>query len=65
MPGGGVLPGDPTARLRTGALEQSNVETAETLVQMIEAQRAFEQRLKVIQTAGELDEAGSGLLRMA
>ena len=65
VPGGGVLPGDPTARLRTGALEQSNVETAETLVQMIEAQRAFEQRLKVIQTAGELDEAGSGLLRMA
>lgn len=58
----GVLPPDPTARLSSGALEQSNVETADTLVQMIEAQRAFEQRAKIIRTASELDEAGSGLM---
>jgi flagellar basal-body rod protein FlgF len=65
-PGGqtGVLPFDPTARLTPGALEMSNVETADTLVQMIEAQRAFEQRAKIIATAGELDESGSGLMAL-
>ncbi len=60
----GVLPPDPTARVTSGALEQSNVETAETLVQMIDAQRAFEQRAKIIQTAGELDEASSRLMAL-
>jgi len=60
----GVLPPDLTARLTPGALEQSNVETADTLVQMIEAQRAFEQRATIIRTAGELDEASSELLMM-
>ncbi len=64
VPGGGVLPLDPTARLTSGALEMSNVETADTLVQMIEAQRAFEQRAKIIATAGTLDEAGSGLMAL-
>lgn len=60
--GTGVLPSDPTARLTPGALEMSNVETADTLVQMIEAQRGFEQRAKIIATAGELDESGSALM---
>jgi flagellar basal-body rod protein FlgF len=64
VPGGGVLPPDPTARLKPGALEMSNVETADTLVQMIEAQRAFEQRARIIMTAGEIDEAGSGLMAL-
>jgi flagellar basal-body rod protein FlgF len=64
VPGGGVLPPDPTARLKPGALEMSNVETADTLVQMIEAQRAFEQRAKIIATAGDLDEASSGLMAL-
>ncbi|WP_086606391.1 flagellar basal body rod protein FlgF [Erythrobacter donghaensis] len=64
VPNGGVLPPDPTARLSTGALEMSNVETADTLVQMIEAQRAFEQRAKIIATAGTLDEASSGLMSL-
>ena len=64
VPNGGVLPPDPGARLTTGALEMSNVETADTLVQMIEAQRAFEQRAKIIATAGTLDEAGSGLMAL-
>jgi flagellar basal-body rod protein FlgF len=62
--GTGVLPPDLTARLTPGALEMSNVETADTLVQMIEAQRAFEQRAKIIATEGTLDEAGSGLMAL-
>ncbi|MEM6266681.1 MAG: flagellar basal body rod protein FlgF [Pseudomonadota bacterium] len=64
VPGGGVLPPDPTAKVSTGALEQSNVETAQTLVDMIEAQRAFEQRAKIISTASELDEAGARLMSL-
>lgn len=64
VPGGGVLPPDPTARVTTGALEGSNVETAATLVEMIDAQRAFEQRARVIRTAGEIDEAGSRLMSL-
>lgn len=60
----GVLPPDLTARLTPGSLEMSNVETADTLVQMIEAQRAFEQRAKIIATAGTLDEASSGLMAL-
>ncbi|MCM0000956.1 MAG: flagellar basal body rod protein FlgF [Erythrobacter sp.] len=62
--GTGVLPPDLTARLTPGALEMSNVETADTLVQMIEAQRAFEQRARIIATAGELDESGSTLMAL-
>ncbi|MEL7445612.1 MAG: flagellar basal body rod protein FlgF [Pseudomonadota bacterium] len=65
VPDGGVLPPDPTARLTSGALESSNVDTATTLVDMIDAQRAFEQRAKVISTASELDEAGSRLMSMS
>ncbi|MEM9310136.1 MAG: flagellar basal body rod protein FlgF [Pseudomonadota bacterium] len=60
----GVLPPDPTARVTSGSLEDSNVETAETLVQMIDAQRAFEQRAKIIKTARDLDEASSRLMSM-
>ncbi|MFN3991073.1 MAG: flagellar basal body rod protein FlgF [Erythrobacter sp.] len=62
--GTGTLPPDPTARVIAGALEASNVETAEVLVAMIDAQRAFEQRAKIIRTAGELDEAGSRLMAL-
>lgn len=65
VPGGGVLPGDPTARVVPGALEQSNVTTAETLVQMIDAQRAFEQRAKIIKTASDLDTASARLMGMS
>ena len=65
VPGGGVLPPDPTAQITPGSLEQSNVQTAATLVDMIEAQRAFEQRVKVLSTATQLDEAGSRLLSMS
>ncbi|MEM9500563.1 MAG: flagellar basal body rod protein FlgF [Pseudomonadota bacterium] len=64
VPGGGVLPPDPTAHVISGALEASNVQTAETLVDMIDAQRSFEQRAKVISTASQIDEAGSRLMSL-
>lgn len=64
VPGGGVLPDDPTARLVPGALEGSNVDTATTLVQMVEAQRAFEQRARILSTANELSQSGARLMSL-
>jgi len=60
--GGGVLPADIEARITPGALEQSNVDSAGTLVAMIDAQRAFETRVKLISTAEQLDQASSRLM---
>lgn len=62
--GGGVLPADPTAEIITGALEQSNVDSAGTLVEMIEAQRSFERRAKIISTAEQLDQSSAGLMAL-
>jgi flagellar basal-body rod protein FlgF len=62
--GGGVLPADEEARLQVGALEQSNVNPTEVLVDMIDAQRLFAMRSKLISTAGELDESGASLMRL-
>lgn len=64
VPGGGVLPPDPTAQVDSGMLESSNVDTAQTLVQMIEAQRAFEQRAKIISKASELDASAARLMSL-
>lgn len=64
VPGGGVLPADLTARVVPGALEGSNVDTATTLVQMVEAQRAFEQRARILSTADELGQSGARLMSL-
>lgn len=63
--GGGVLPGDLEAKVVPGALEQSNVKPSDVLVQMVEAQRLFDIRTKLISTAKELDEGGSALMRLS
>lgn len=62
--GGGILPADAQARLAIGTLEQSNVKPSEVLVEMVEAQRAFDMRTKLIATAKELDEGGASLMRL-
>ncbi|WP_298193399.1 flagellar basal body rod protein FlgF [Novosphingobium sp.] len=64
VPGGGALPADEEARLQPGSLEQSNVEPTRVLVEMVEAQRLFDMRTKLISTARELDEGGAGLMRL-
>ena len=63
--GGGVLPTDSEARLTGGALEQSNVRPSEVLVQMVEAQRLYDMRTKLVATAKELDEGGAALMRLS
>jgi flagellar basal-body rod protein FlgF len=63
--GGGALPQDEDAKMITGSLEQSNVRPSEVLVQMVEAQRLFEMRTKLVSTAKELDERGASLMRLS
>jgi flagellar basal-body rod protein FlgF len=64
VPNGGILPADETAGVAVGSLEQSNVKPTEVLVEMVEAQRSFDIRTKLISTARELDEGGANLMRM-
>ena len=61
---GGILPGDAQARLAPATLEQSNVRPSEVLVDMVEAQRLYDMRTKLVATAKELDEGGASLMRM-
>ena len=63
-PAGGVLPTDEEARVLPGALEQSNVDPTAVLVEMVEAQRLFDIRTKLIATARELDEGSASLMRV-
>lgn len=63
--GGGPLPApDQLAQVRQGTLEGSNVNATEELIGSIELQRSFEVNLRMIQTAREMDDAGTALLRM-
>jgi len=62
--GGGVLPADDEAKVQTGTLEQSNVDPTAILVDMIEAQRLFDMRTKMISTAKEVDEGSAALMRI-
>jgi flagellar basal-body rod protein FlgF len=58
------LPADEEARVHSGALEQSNVDVTSILVQMVEAQRLFDMRTKLVATAKELDEGSATLMRI-
>ena len=62
--GGGVLPADDNARVQSGALEQSNVNTSAVLVDMLEAQRLFEIRTKLVSTAKDIDQSGTSLMKL-
>jgi flagellar basal-body rod protein FlgF len=62
---GGVLPADLDAKVTTGALEQSNVSSAQMMIEMIENQRSFDIRSKLLSTARDLDTDGSALMRIS
>ncbi len=61
---GGVLPSDPDARLQSGALEGSNVNMTQALVDMIETSRAYEAQVKLLTTAKEMDDSGASVMQM-
>lgn len=63
--GGGILPTDADATVLSGSLEQSNVKPTEVLVEMIDAQRLFAMRSKLIATARDCDEGGAQLMRLS
>ncbi|HEX8056556.1 MAG TPA: flagellar basal body rod protein FlgF [Novosphingobium sp.] len=65
VPNGGILPDDDTAKITVGALEGSNVKPTEVMVEMVEAQRSFDMRTKLIATAKELDQSGASLMRIS
>lgn len=61
---GGALPADPLATVTSGSLEGSNVNATDALIQMIEASRAYETQVKMIDTAKQLDDGGASLMRL-
>ncbi|MBO9722947.1 MAG: flagellar basal body rod protein FlgF [Novosphingobium sp.] len=62
--GNGVLPDDANAGVIPGALEGSNVSPSQVLTEMISAQRLFEMRTKLVETARQLDEGSVRLMRI-
>jgi flagellar basal-body rod protein FlgF len=63
--GGGVLPTDDAAQVDVGALEQSNVSPSQVMVEMVQAQRLFDIRTKLLSTAKDVDQSGTSLLRQS
>jgi flagellar basal-body rod protein FlgF len=59
---GGDLAADPNARVQDGALEGSNVNPIEAMVQMIAASRQYETQTRMMQTAEQNEKASSRLL---
>lgn len=60
---GEPAPMDAGVQVRAGALEGSNVNMAESLVQMIDHARQFETHIKMLTTAEQNEEVGAQLLR--
>jgi flagellar basal-body rod protein FlgF len=64
LPNGEAADASASARLTSGALEQSNVNIARTLVNMIELSRQYEMQINVIKTSKEDADAAAQLMRM-
>lgn len=62
--GGGILPDDPEARVITRSIEGSNVSATVALVDMIEASKAWDSQLKLIDDAREMDSATANLMQL-
>ncbi len=62
--GGGALPADLDAKVTAGALEGSNVNMTQALVDMIENQRAYEVQANMMKEAKSMDESAASLMRL-
>ncbi|MET0269970.1 MAG: flagellar basal body rod protein FlgF [Sphingomonas sp.] len=62
--GGGALPADPDAKVKSGSLEGSNVNASTALVDMIDASRAWDTQVRLLTTAKELDTSATDLMRL-
>jgi len=61
---GAILPADITAKIQPKSLEGSNVDVTKALVDMIEASRAWDQQVKLISSAQEIDVSAVELMRL-
>ena len=64
LPGGAVADVDPAVKLAPGALEGSNVNVADTMVNLISLSRQFEMQIKLLQTADANAKSADQLLSM-
>lgn len=64
LKGGGAADADPSVRILSGHLESSNVNTTETLVDMIAAARHYELHVRAMSNAEQNDQAVTSLMRM-
>lgn len=55
---------DPDAVVQVGALEQSNMDAATALVELVEQSRRFELQTKLLTAAREMDEGSAALMRV-
>ena len=64
VPDGGALPSDPDALLTPHSLEASNVNTSQTLIDMIEASRSWDMQVQLVTQAREMDTSAADLMRL-
>lgn len=62
--GGGTLPQDMAAKVQAGALEGSNVDMTQVLVDMIENQRAYEVQANLLKNAKDMDQGGASVMSL-
>lgn len=63
--GGGILPANDNAQVSVESLEGSNVSASQVMVDMLQAQRLFDIRTKLLTTAKDMDQSGTSLLRQS
>lgn len=56
---------DPLVGVESGAVEGSNVNAVDEMVNLIDIQRQFEMQVKMMKTAEEMDKASSSLMRVS
>jgi len=61
---GATADADATVKITAGALEQSNVNVAKTLVNMIELARQYEMQVNLIKTSEENADAAAQMMRL-
>lgn len=64
LPDGEIADADASVSLTSGALEQSNVNVAKTLVNMIELARQYEMQINVMKSSEENADAAASLMRL-
>ena len=64
LKGGEAAEADASVEVQVGALESSNVNTVEAMVNMIELARQYETQVKMMKNSEENDRASAQLLRM-